>query len=210
LLLYLLNQHFLIDYPNLQLIEGREYLFEFDARAIEDRIIEADIKKLSEPYTNFSKIGYTLLKTSESHFAHTFTMEEPNEFSAAIVFNAGNSEHDIYIDNVSLKEVITGIFEENRNPPAQFMLDNNYPNPFNPTTTISYSIPEFSHVKITVYNLLGEIVEELIDLPHKPGLHKIDFDATDLSSGIYFYVLKANSVKNSMMYYNVKKMMVIK
>jgi hypothetical protein len=197
-------------YPNLQLIEGREYLFEYDAQAIEDRIIEVDIKKLSEPYTNYSKIGYTLLKTSKSHFAHSFTMEDPNEFSAAIVYSVGNSEHDIFIDNVSLKEVVTGIFEENKKPPTQFKLNNNYPNPFNPTTTISYNIPELSQVTITVYNLLGEIVEELIDLPHKPGLHKIDFDSTNLSSGVYFYALKANSIRNSITYYNVKKMIVIK
>ena len=65
-------------------------------------------------------------------------------------------------------------------------------------------------MKITVYNLLGEVVEQLINLPHKPGIHQIDFDVNDLSSGIYFYEMKASGKRNSMIYYDVKKMMVIK
>jgi len=197
-------------YPNLQLIEGREYLFEFDAYAVEDRVIEADIKKLSIPYTNYSKIGYTLLNTSKSHFSQPFTMDDPTEFSAAIVFNAGNSEDDIYIDNVSLKELVTGINDKDETLPGAFALHENYPNPFNPSTTITYNIPEVSHVKITVYNLLGEKVEDLINLPHKSGIHQINFDSKNLSSGIYFYEMKASGVKNSSSYHDVKKMMLIK
>jgi len=202
--------HVQVYYPNLQLIEGREYLFEFDAYAVEDRVIEADIKKLSIPYTNYSKIGYTLLNTSKSHFSQPFTMDDPTEFSAAIVFNAGNSEDDIYIDNVSLKELVTGINDKDETLPGAFALHENYPNPFNPSTTITYNIPEVSHVKITVYNLLGEKVEDLINLPHKSGIHQINFDSKNLSSGIYFYEMKASGVKNSSSYHDVKKMMLIK
>jgi hypothetical protein len=202
--------HVRVVYPNLQLIEGREYLFEYDAHVVEDRVIEADIKKLTSPYTNYSKIGYTLISKSNTHYTQTFTMEDMTEFSAAIVFNIGNSEQDISIDNVSLKEVVTGIYKKDQISPTRFALNNNYPNPFNPRTTISYSIPVLCNVKITVYNLIGERVKQLIDRPHNPGFHKIEFNSKNISSGLYFYELIASGVNNSMMYYDVKKMMVIK
>jgi hypothetical protein len=192
------------------LIEGREYLFEYDSYADENRVIEADIMKLIAPFTKYSKIGYTFISSTNTHFAHTFKMEYMTEFSAAIVFNVGNSEHDVYIDNVSLKELITANLDDEENIPTKFSLDKNYPNPFNPTTTISYSIPQLCHVKLTIYNILGERVEELVDLAQNPGQYEIKYDSTELSSGLYFYELRAKGARNSTTYYDVKKMMVIK
>ncbi len=77
--------------------------------------------------------------------------------------------------------------------PDQFTLAQNYPNPFNPTTTIKFSIPEASVVTLKIYNILGEEVKTLIDEFKEIGNHSVQFNASQLSSGIYFYRLKAGS-----------------
>lgn len=75
--------------------------------------------------------------------------------------------------------------------PSGFSLYQNYPNPFNPTTTISYSLPKPSQVKLTVYNLAGQEVTTLVDEQKSVGQHEVNFNASHLSSGIYFYNLQA-------------------
>ncbi|MBU0519424.1 T9SS type A sorting domain-containing protein [bacterium] len=67
----------------------------------------------------------------------------------------------------------------------------NYPNPFNPTTTIGYAIPEVSNVTLTVYDISGREVERLVDGIREAGNHEAVFDASDLSSGVYLYQLTA-------------------
>jgi hypothetical protein len=79
--------------------------------------------------------------------------------------------------------------EPNNNLP-RFNLYQNYPNPFNPTTTIEFDIPERANVKLVVYDILGREVETLIDKELEPGKYKVNFDATNLPSGVYFYTLR--------------------
>ena len=90
------------------------------------------------------------------------------------------------------------------NNPAEFELSQNYPNPFNPTTRIRFSIPFDNHVKLTLYNLLGEKVRDIIDKDYKAGIHEISLDASRLSSGVYLYKIETQN------YVNIKKMMVMK
>jgi hypothetical protein len=197
-------------YPNLTLIEGKNYIFEFEAYASGNRLIEAEIKKNGTPWTNYSRIGLTYLTETKERFSHQFTMNEPNEFQARVEFNIGMENIDVFIDNVSLREVVTGIQNPDPLRPTKFNLTKNYPNPFNPTTTISYQVPELSYVSITIYNVLGEELETLIDRPHGPGVHEIKFDGSYYSSGIYYYQLMANSLNGSKLYNQVKKMMLLK
>ncbi|HSD63156.1 MAG TPA: M28 family peptidase [Ignavibacteriaceae bacterium] len=75
--------------------------------------------------------------------------------------------------------------EINVNRTAQFVLEQNYPNPFNPSTKISFSIPQSSNVKIAVYNLVGEQVTVLLNGNMEAGNHVINFNASDLPSGVY-------------------------
>lgn len=75
--------------------------------------------------------------------------------------------------------------------PNKFKLSQNYPNPFNPSTTISYSIPEASKVSLKVYDILGKEVAELINTEKPAGTYDVNFDAYNLSSGVYFYTIKA-------------------
>jgi hypothetical protein len=77
--------------------------------------------------------------------------------------------------------------------PYVFYLGANYPNPFNPTTTFSYQIPEDRHVTLTVYTVLGQVAATLVDEIKVAGRHEITFDARSLSSGIYLYRLTAGN-----------------
>lgn len=77
----------------------------------------------------------------------------------------------------------------------QFVLEQNYPNPFNPTTTIRFSLPVAAEVSISVFNLLGERVSLLINANLNEGYHEITFDGSSLTSGIYFYQLRAGDFK---------------
>jgi hypothetical protein len=77
--------------------------------------------------------------------------------------------------------------------PELTVLHQNYPNPFNPTTTIAYYLSSPDRVRVEVFNLLGQTVGELIDAPQTPGHYVIEFDASRLSSGVYFYRLTAGS-----------------
>jgi photosystem II stability/assembly factor-like uncharacterized protein len=81
--------------------------------------------------------------------------------------------------------------EVNWSPFTTYKLEQNYPNPFNPTTTIGFVIPEKGNVKLSVLNILGEEIKVLLKEEKESGYHTIDFDASDLPSGVYFYQLKA-------------------
>jgi hypothetical protein len=74
--------------------------------------------------------------------------------------------------------------------PQKFMLYQNYPNPFNPSTTISYDLPIKVHVRLTIYNILGQEVATLVNNEQEPGRYNVKFDASGLPSGVYFYTLQ--------------------
>ncbi|MDP4197331.1 MAG: T9SS type A sorting domain-containing protein, partial [Bacteroidota bacterium] len=88
--------------------------------------------------------------------------------------------------------------------PKEFTLYNNFPNPFNPTTTISYSIPKQSHVELKVYDMLGREVTTLIDKEQNAGEYKVKFNASSLPSGIYVYTIQAGQFRDA------KKLMLLK
>jgi hypothetical protein len=83
-------------------------------------------------------------------------------------------------------------------------LSQNYPNPFNPSTSIHFSLAKSEEVKLEVYNILGNTVATLVDGNLNAGDHTVEFDASELSSGVYFYSITAGNFKD------VKKMMVVK
>ena len=66
------------------------------------------------------------------------------------------------------------------------------PNPFNPTTTIEYIIPQSGNVTLSVYDLLGEKVDEVVNEYKESGIYRMDYNANKLTSGVYIYVLKSN------------------
>ncbi len=82
--------------------------------------------------------------------------------------------------------------------PLKFALAQNYPNPFNPSTTISYELSALSHVSLKVYDVLGRLVRTLVNKVERPGDYKVEFNAADLPSGLYFYRLQAGSFSKTM------------
>jgi hypothetical protein len=100
--------------------------------------------------------------------------------------------------------VTVGIKNEKPGVPVSFKLDQNYPNPFNPSTTINYSIPKESMVTLKIFNILGQEVKTLVNENKSAGNYSIRFNASSLSSGIYFYSIKAGN------FYQVKKMLLLK
>ena len=85
-----------------------------------------------------------------------------------------------------------------------FRLMENYPNPFNPSTTIEFNLPQASYVQLKVYNALGEEIETLIRQNLFSGLHQVKFNGINLSSGIYYYQITAGEFSQ------VRKMMLLK
>lgn len=78
--------------------------------------------------------------------------------------------------------------------PKEFELYQNYPNPFNPSTTIAYSLPESGETKLIVYNSIGVEIKTLISEYQEAGNYKINFDASDLSTGVYLFRIKSNGL----------------
>ena len=98
----------------------------------------------------------------------------------------------------------TSVDDEDTELPGKLELAQNYPNPFNPTTTFSFELPNKGHVNLAIYNVLGQHVATAYDGEFDAGRHTVNFNAGDLTSGVYFYKLTAGeSVKT-------KKMVVLK
>ncbi len=95
--------------------------------------------------------------------------------------------------------------------PEKYELSQNTPNPFNPSTKISFSVPSHSHVKLSVFDILGREINVLVNETKQPGFYEVDFNAANLQSGIYFYKLDAASrTESQQVFSKVKKMMLVK
>lgn len=115
------------------------------------------------------------------------------------------------IDGVSYGEKITSVEEDGNKISTNFHLSQNYPNPFNPTTKIEFSIPNVETpymaslpTNLVVYDILGREIQTLINKNLSPGNYEVEFDATELPSGIYFYKLSSGNFTET------KKMMLIR
>jgi hypothetical protein len=89
----------------------------------------------------------------------------------------------------------TGVVTESSTIPAVYTLEQNYPNPFNPSTTIRFALPHSAVVRLTVYNAIGQEVSTLFEGAREAGTHSIQFDASRLSSGVYFYTIDAGAFR---------------
>ena len=103
-----------------------------------------------------------------------------------------------------------GIKDEINFIPKEYSLQQNYPNPFNPGTTIKYSLPYNSNVRITIYNSLGQMIKEIVSGFKSQGNQEVNFNASALSSGVYLYSIRANSIDGKQSYTATKKMLLLK
>ncbi len=107
------------------------------------------------------------------------------------------------------EELETEMEKPSASRPERFSLSQNYPNPFNPRTSISYALPMDAHVRLSVYNVLGQKVTQLVDGPQTAGYKTVWWNGTDdqgdhVASGVYFYRLEAEE------FFEVRKMMLVK
>ncbi len=133
---------------------------------------------------------------------------EANNMSSQFSVAAGShtialSGSGANVDYIQLISVLTGV-KTTLAVPNTFVLAQNFPNPFNPTTQIEYSIPTRSLVTLAIYNVLGQKVATLVSGVQSVGQHEVTFDASRFASGVYFYRLNAAG------YSVTKKMMLIK
>lgn len=154
--------------------------------------------------------GMFLFKYSQSgSLMHTNFYTSSGDDQALLIRQANLNDAVVYGSSGSEMKLIkyadvTAIVTTNNQLPDSFILSQNYPNPFNPNTKISFSIPKASFVRLTVYDISGKEVEVLVNENLKAGSFEADFNASGLTSGVYFCRIQAGE------FTDVKKMILVK
>lgn len=152
---------------------------------------------------NWAATGYAICTASNDQLN---PMIVANGNLGAIVvwqdYRSGNN-FDIYETGFNTTGLI-GIENSGTNNPLEFSLSQNYPNPFNPVTVINYQLPKTSNVTLSIYDVLGKNVDILVNETQNAGNHTIEWNASALPSGVYFYRLNAGSFVSN------KKMILLK
>jgi tetratricopeptide (TPR) repeat protein len=164
---------------------------------------------LLEKYSNDSSYVCDVLYAKGLILAHNLDKsEEAAECFASIINNyPGNALADLAQNELRILGYEESVKEENSETVSadeEEFSSSNYPNPFNPTTTISYNLPTEGKVLVKVYDVLGREVETLVNEIRTAGTHKVEWNGSRYSSGIYFYSV---TYKNKTLY---KKMLMVK
>jgi hypothetical protein len=167
-----------------------------------------DVRFISNSFVESWSSNELIIKVQTEIFPIKLTFNSKN-FNEAISVNLISNGQELEFvlwngESISLDGKTEVIKIKKVTAPKNFVLYQNYPNPFNPVTTIHFYIPEISRVELNVYDITGRIVETLINQNLSPGFHKVQFDGSRFSSGMYFYELKSNKFKS------IKKMLLIK
>ncbi|MFC2082103.1 cadherin-like domain-containing protein [Bacteroidota bacterium] len=159
--------------------------------------------------------GYKIERTTTDIWEEIYTtVENETSYTDADIeggitylyrIKAFNNENEsVYSNECSASCTMTGIEEWTNGTPTEFTLHQNYPNPFNPNTIIRYGLQGESHVKLVVYNLLGQQITTLVDQIMSAGYHEVTFNASNVNSGIYLYKIEAGDFRD------IKKMIFLK
>jgi hypothetical protein len=133
----------------------------------------------------------------------TYSFTDKNTVAGIVLYRLKQIDFDgtsTYSNSIQINT--TGISGENN--PTIYALEQNFPNPFNPSTVIRFSLPASGNVTLNVYNSLGEKVAELVNSTMPAGNHQIEFNSKDLSSGLYFYEIRTGD------FTSIKKMILMK
>lgn len=150
------------------------------------------------------ELPHSYVRVGERYILHKLdftgmeTVDDNPEFTIRITASGEGAEADNFDGNQRFNHITmdakpTGTSSElaSNEIPDQVRLEQNYPNPFNPETQIRFSLPEQGHVTLEVFDITGRHIETLIDQPMSQGRHSAEFEAVDLSSGVYLYRLQA-------------------
>jgi hypothetical protein len=112
-------------------------------------------------------------------------------------------KYDVWLLKLAADNTV-GITNNYQGVINNYVLLQNFPNPFNPSTNIPFDLPQAEHVKLEIFTIAGQKVETLLNKKMKAGNHEVEFNAQNLSSGIYFYRIEAGEFQD------VKKMILIR
>jgi len=175
----------------------------YDVSELESRVLKANVNIISGPVEN---AGLSVIDDDGNliGFGHTnasgyvqIDLENPVSIGDTLACYVSG-------ENLILADTSIVVLESSLTTPEQYVLLDNYPNPFNPNTTISYTIPQSGDLNISVYDLQGKPVSVLYQGPQEAGSHKLEFKASNLPSGLYFCHLTMDNVKA------VKKIVLLK
>jgi hypothetical protein len=151
----------------------------------------------------FDNTSYTTSSTVLASSAPGMTWLQQLDNNAGCSFTDGLTQS--YRPNLCLKiDAQQSSISNNSNTPSKYSLSQNYPNPFNPITNIDYSIPKSGFVSLKIFDILGREISTLVSEFKNAGYYNIDFNASDLSSGVYYYKFESGD------YSEVKRMTIIK
>jgi len=142
------------------------------------------LKQVQNDEANWEKIGF-VNGNGNSNSQKNYSYEDKNVLSGKYSYRLKQIDNDGQFEYSKTIEVDLGA-------PKKFELSQNYPNPFNPSTTIRYSLPEAGNVMLTLFNILGQELKTLVNEFKESGVHTINFDASELNSGLYIYKIEAN------------------
>ncbi|WP_020402514.1 phosphodiester glycosidase family protein [Gracilimonas tropica] len=191
--------------------DGKKHLIEIGLADNDDEGFHIRVKKWAEntSFDIYPALTEDILSNGAySSFYYPITITQIGIRLASDQETGKEYTGTIYLDNLRITyparsgDAVSN--EEVREIPQKVALEQNYPNPFNPVTQISFSVPKTTDVELTVYDVLGREVTALLDKKVQAGNHSVSFDATGLSTGMYFYQLRADDYTLS------KKMMLIK
>jgi len=159
--------------------------------------IERKVSSKQLAVGNWQKIGF-VEGHGNSNSPKEYSFVDESVFPGLYQYRLKQIDTDGSFEFSEIIEVQFGVV------PTEYVLAQNYPNPFNPSTVISYSIPTTSNVSLKVFDVLGNLITTLVNQNQEAGNYKINFNARELSNGVYFYKIRASG------FIAIKKMLLLK
>jgi len=144
-------------------------------------------------------------------YAWTVPSSLPSDSTYSILITSISNKtlYEQSLGNFTIKGKISDI-QKGTKIVRNYNLYQNYPNPFNPSTVIKYTIPQESHIEINIFNILGQKIETLVNKIQNKGIYSLNWNAENLSSGVYFFSIQAKSQSGGENFHSVKKMILLK